>query len=74
MFESGQYKLTQTPYGYCTKGDECDKSGVVDPTFCGASCSNMIITYKNALNWKKLYERNNKLFNNKDKFLIYGGL
>lgn len=74
MFKRGAYKLTRSTYGYCTKGDICDKNGIADPTFCGASCDTMIITYENALEWKKLYQRNQKLLGNQEKYLIYGGL
>ena len=74
MFKTGAYKLTKSPYGYCTKGDECDKMGVVDPTFCGASCETMIITKENAEQWKKLYIRNEKLLNTNGKELIIGNL
>lgn len=74
MFKTGAYKLTKSPYGYCTKGNECDKMGVVDPTFCGANCETIIITKENAEQWKKLYIRNEKLLNTNGKELIIGNL
>jgi hypothetical protein len=61
LYRTGAFKITRTPYGYCTKGNLCDKTDVVDPTFCGAKCETMIITIENALNWQKLYKRNIKL-------------
>lgn len=74
MFKTGAYKLTKSTYGYCTKGSDCDKAGVVDPTFCGASCETMIITKENAEQWKKLYLRNKKYLDMKDNSLIFGSL
>lgn len=61
IVKTGMFKVTRTPYGYCTKGDQCDKNDVVDPTFCGAKCETMIITIENARVWQKLYNRNVKL-------------
>ena len=58
-------------YGYCTKGNLCDRKDVIDPTFCGANCSTMIITKENALNWQKLYFRNKKILSNE---LSIGGI
>ncbi|WP_085343570.1 tyrosine-type recombinase/integrase [Vibrio sp. ArtGut-C1] len=66
MVKAGIFKVTRTPFGYCTKGDLCDKNDVVDPSFCGASCETMIIARENALNWQKLHKRN--------KSLLSGGL
>lgn len=66
MVKAGVFKVTRTPFGYCTKGDLCDKNDVVDPSFCGASCETMIIARENALNWQKLHKRN--------KWLLSGGL
>jgi integrase len=74
MFTTGAYKLTKSTYGYCTKGDMCDKSGIADPSFCGMSCETMIITRKNALEWEKLYKRNNKLLLNDSNLLCYNGV
>jgi len=74
MFETGAYKLTKSTYGYCTKGDMCDKSGIADPSFCGMNCETMIITRESAMEWKKLYERNKKLLSQNDKFLCYNGI
>lgn len=64
LFKSGLYKISKSMYGYCTKGNLCDKKEAIDPTFCGASCSTMIITKENANNWQKLYFRNKKLLEN----------
>lgn len=64
LFRTGLYKISRSMYGYCTKGNLCDKKEVIDPTFCGASCSTMIITKENANNWQKLYFRNKKLLEN----------
>ncbi|OQK25771.1 hypothetical protein XM69_c12010 [Vibrio parahaemolyticus] len=61
LIKHGIFKVTRTPYGYCTKGDLCNKNDVIDPSFCGASCETMIITYENALNWQRLHKRNTKL-------------
>lgn len=61
LIKSGQWAVTRTPFGYCTKGDRCDKSDVVDPSFCGAACETNIITEQNAINWQKLYIRNKKI-------------
>lgn len=61
LFIKGAFKITRTPYGYCTKGDLCNKDDVIDPSFCGAKCDTMIITRDNALIWQKLYKRNHKL-------------
>lgn len=64
LFKTGLYKISRSMYGYCTKGNLCDKKEVIDPTFCGASCSTMVITQENANNWQKLYFRNYKLLEN----------
>ncbi len=61
LIEKGIFKITRTPFGFCTKGDLCDKTHIVDPTICGAKCDTMIITKDNAQNWKKLYLRNQRL-------------
>jgi len=74
MFKTGAYKLTKSTYGYCTKGDLCDKGGIADPTFCGMNCNTMIITKENALEWKKLYDRNEKLLSNSKELLFYNGI
>lgn len=74
MFKSGAYKLTRSTYGFCTKGDLCDKNDIADPSFCGISCNTMIITKNNALEWKKLYNRNQKLLKDSDKFLMIGNM
>lgn len=74
MFKTGAYKLTRSTYGFCTKGDLCDKSDIADPSFCGMSCSTMIITKDNALEWKKLYNRNIKLLSESDKYLMIGSM
>lgn len=74
MFKTGAYKLTKSTYGYCTKGNACDKSGIADPSFCGMNCNTMIITRENAFEWKKLYERNEKLLSNNKDFLCYNGV
>jgi integrase len=58
LIRTGAFKITSTPFGFCTKGDLCDKGHIVDPTFCGAKCETMIITMANALVWKRLYNRN----------------
>lgn len=63
LIKTGAFKITSTPFGFCTKGDLCDKGHIVDPTFCGAKCETMIITMDNALSWKKLYLRNMRLLN-----------
>lgn len=70
LFKAGLYKISKSMYGYCTKGNLCDKKEVIDPTFCGASCSTMIITRENAENWQKLYFRNKQLL--KNEFSIAG--
>jgi len=58
LIKTGAFKITSTPFGFCTKGNLCDKGHIVDPTFCGAKCETMIITRSNALVWKRLYNRN----------------
>ena len=73
LFKTGMYKISKSMYGYCTKGNLCDKKEAIDPTFCGASCSTMIITKENAENWQKLYFKNTKILNDK-KNLILGGI
>jgi hypothetical protein len=73
LFRSGLYKISKSMYGYCTKGNLCDKKEAIDPTFCGASCGTMIITKENALNWQKLYFRNTKLLKSGEK-LVVGGI
>jgi hypothetical protein len=73
LFKTGLYKISKSMYGYCTKGNLCDKKEAIDPTFCGASCSTMIITKENANNWQKLYFRNHKLLNS-EKELSIGGI
>ena len=57
--------MTSTLFGFCTKGNLCDKGHIVDPTFCGARCETMIITKENALEWEKLYKRNLSLLKSK---------
>ena len=72
LFKTGLYKISKSMYGYCTKGNLCDKKKAIDPTFCGASCSTMIITKENAENWQKLYFRNYKLLNSGTELSIGG--
>lgn len=61
MIKSGQWKITRSPFSYCTKGKDCDKTDVNDPSFCGEKCETTIIMKENALAWEKLYIRNQKL-------------
>lgn len=61
LIETEQWNITRTAFGYCTKAYKCEKTDVIDPTICGESCETTIITLKNAINWKKLYDRNIKL-------------
>lgn len=72
VFKTGLYKISKSMYGYCTKGNLCDKKEAIDPTFCGASCSTMVITKENADNWQKLYFRNYKLLNSGVELSIEG--
>lgn len=72
LFKTGLYKISKSIYGYCTKGNLCDKKESVDPTFCGANCNTMIITKENAQNWQKLYFRNHKILNSEKDFSIGG--
>lgn len=72
LFKTGLYKISKSMYGYCTKGNLCDKKEAIDPTFCGASCSTMVITKENANNWQKLYFRNHKLLNSGTELSIGG--
>lgn len=72
LFKLGLYKISKSLYGYCTKGNLCDKKDVIDPTFCGASCSTMVITKESALNWEKLYIKNKKLLENYSNLIIGG--
>lgn len=72
IYKKGLLKLTRSTFGYCTKGENCDKNEVVDPTFCGARCDTMIITLQNALEWQKMYNRNRKLMNNKHLLMVDG--
>lgn len=65
LVQTGAFKLTSTLFGFCTKGNLCDKGHIVDPTFCGARCETMIITIENALEWEKLYKRNSSLLKSK---------
>jgi len=61
LIRTGQWKVTRTAYSYCTKGSDCDKSGINDPSYCGEQCSTTIIVKENALQWKKLYEKNMRI-------------
>ncbi len=61
LIESGEWDITRTPFGYCTKGHKCEKTDTINPSSCGETCDTTIITLKNAINWKKLYDRNMKL-------------
>lgn len=72
LFKTGLYKISKSMYGYCTKGNLCDKKEAIDPTFCGASCSTMIITKDNAQNWQKLYFRNKKVLKLNEPLMIAG--
>ena len=72
LFKTGLYKISKSMYGYCTKGNLCDKKEAIYPTFCGASCSTMVITKENANNWQKLYFRNHKLLNSGTELSIGG--
>lgn len=72
LFKTGLYKLSKSLYGYCTKGNLCDKKEAIDPTFCGAKCNTMIITKETALNWKKLYIKNKKLLESSSNLIIGG--
>lgn len=72
LFKTGLYKISKSMYGYCTKGNLCDKKEAIDPTFCGASCSTMVITKENADNWQKLYFRNKKLLTSGSELSIGG--
>lgn len=72
LFKTGLYKISRSMYGYCTKGNLCDKKDAIDPTFCGANCSTMIITKGNALNWQKLYFKNKNLLALENNFIIGG--
>lgn len=72
LFKTGLYKISKSMYGYCTKGNLCDKKEAIDPTFCGASCSTMIITKENAQNWQKLYFKNKKLLDMQKDLVIAG--
>lgn len=72
LFKTGLYKLSKSLYGYCTKGNLCDKKEAIDPTFCGAKCNTMIITKESALNWKKLYIKNKKILENSSNLIIGG--
>lgn len=72
LFKTGLYKLSKSLYGYCTKGNLCDKKEAIDPTFCGAKCNTMIITKDTALNWKKLYIKNKKLLESSSNLIIGG--
>ena len=66
------YKLSESLYGYCTKGNLCDKKEVIFPTFCGAVYNTMIITKETALNWKMLYIKNKKLLESSSNLIIGG--
>lgn len=72
LFKTGLYKLSKSLYGYCTKGNLCDKKEAIDPTFCGAKCNTMIITKESALNWKKLYIKNKKILEDSSNLIIGG--
>jgi len=72
LFKTGLYKISRSLYGYCTKGNLCDKKESIDPTFCGAACNTMVITKENALNWEKLYNRNKRMLHLKDELIISG--
>lgn len=72
LFKTGLYKVSKSMYGYCTKGYLCDKKEAIDPTFCGASCSTMVITKENAENWQKLYFRNKKLLDSSNSLTVAG--
>lgn len=61
LIETGEWDITKTPFGYCTKAHKCEKTDTIDPSVCGETCDTTIITLKNAINWKKLYDRNIKL-------------
>ncbi len=72
LFKTGLYKISKSMYGYCTKGNLCDRKDSIDPTFCGANCSTMIITKENALNWQKLYFKNRTVLQLENDLTIAG--
>lgn len=72
LFKTGLYKISKSIYGYCTKGNLCDKKDAVDPTFCGASCNTMVITKESALNWQKLYIKNKQILASYADLIIGG--
>lgn len=72
LFKTGLYKISKSIYGYCTKGNLCDKKDAVDPTFCGANCNTMVITKESALNWQKLYIKNKQILASYEDLIIGG--
>jgi len=59
--EAGFWNVSLSPFGYCTRGDNCSKTNVLDPSSCSINCETTILTIENALEWRKLYWKNNKL-------------
>lgn len=60
---AGLWNVSLSPFGYCTKGTACSKTNVLDPSSCSLNCETTILTIENALEWRKLYWKNNKLLN-----------
>ncbi len=60
---AGLWNVSLSPFGYCTKGNNCSKTNILDPSSCSLNCETTILTIENALEWRKLYWKNNKLLN-----------
>ena len=58
---AGLWNVSLSPFGYCTKGRNCSKTNIVDPSECGLNCDSTILTIENAREWRKLYWKNIKL-------------
>lgn len=58
---AGLWNVSLSPFGFCTKGNNCSKTNVLDPSSCSLNCETTILTIENALEWRKLYWKNIKL-------------
>lgn len=60
---AGLWNVSLSPFGFCTKGSNCSKTNILDPSSCSLNCDSTILTIENALEWRKLYWKNRKLLN-----------
>ncbi len=60
---TGFWNVSLSPFGYCTKGSNCSKTNVIDPSSCSLNCETTVLTIENALEWRRLYWKNDQLLN-----------